>query len=711
MKNHILIVDDTPENIDVLGGILCEDYDICVAINGRQALDVATTIHSLDLILLDVMMPEMDGFEVCRRLKKDQRTRDIPVIFVTAKHDDSDEVKGISLGAVDFIRKPINEAIVKVRVRSQLALKNYRDLLQKNASQQRLFFQQLFMKSPFGIVLADREGKTINVNKKFEALFGFDLKDLSANRMCPLIVPKRLKEEHEKSLIENLKGESVCIETERKNKNGDLIKVSVTSYPVKTESLTEGIFYIFEDISRRKQLENDLRQQALYDPLTRIPNRTLLMERLARSIERLRRNPNNRFAVILIDLDRFKEINDSLGHLAGDKVLVTISKDIQVCLRSMDTLARLGGDEFVALLDDIDTLAKVEQIAVRIKKILQTPIVLNDIEIKVGASMGIVFEEKAARTPEELIRDADIAMYSAKDSGRDCIRHYQKNMHKQALEKIKLENDLRMALDRNQLVLFYQPIWSLTENRLCGFEALLRWKHPDYGMIQPLKFVPLAEETGLIVPIGTWVIDEACRQLALWHLKNSPNKNLYMNVNVSVNQFLQPAFVSSVERLLAKHQIEPKYLNLEITESLLMKHSKQVVKEIDAIKKRGMNIVLDDFGTGYSSLAYIHRFPVDWLKIDRSFVKEIVTKKESAEVVKSIVGMSKSLGISVVAEGVENYRQLEILKKLGCEKFQGYLLAKPMSKESATNYIEKTLTEPFEATAGETWPPVKDKIA
>jgi Amt family ammonium transporter len=699
MKNQILIVDDTPENIDVLGGMLAEKYDVCVAIDGRQALEIVSGAgQSPDLILLDVMMPEMSGFDVCRRLKDDPHTRDIPVIFVTAKQEAEDEIQGISLGAVDFIRKPLNEAIVLARVRSHLALKNYRDLLARTASQQRLFFRQLFMKSPFGILLADREGRPVDVNPHFEHLFGYSLEDLSQDSMGALLVPEELREEHETSLIKNLKGESVCMQTRRRTRQGDLVDVSVTSYPLSGEPSSEKIFYIFEDISRRRQLEEDLRRQALYDPLTGVSNRTLLTERLDRSIERLRRDPQSRFAVLLIDLDRFKEVNDSLGHPAGDKVLIAVADGLQTTLRSMDTLARLGGDEFVVLLDRVESLSQVEQIAARIQTVLRAPVLLDGIEVRIGASMGIVFEETAARTPEELLRDADMAMYGAKESGRDCFRHYHKNMHKLALEKIKLENDLRMALERKQLTLFYQPIWSLADNRLCGFEALLRWEHPDYGLLPPLKFIPLAEESGLIVPIGTWVMDEACRQLALWHLRKPWGQDLYMNVNVSVSQFLQPDFVASVEALMTKHRIAPQYLNLEITESLLLKYSQEVMREIAALKKRGLSIVIDDFGTGYSSLAYINRFPVDRLKIDRSFVRGLITKKESAEVVRSIIAMSRSLGIGVVAEGVESQDQLDALRELGCDKVQGFLLAEPMPQEQASAYLDTCLAVPLEGT-------------
>ena len=566
LKDRVLIVDDTPENIDVLGEILCKEYQVSAAIDGFQAIQVAFNT-SPDLILLDVMMPEMDGYTVCRKLKEDQRTRDIPVIFITAKSDDEDEVKGFAMGAVDYIKKPVKELVVKSRVRSHLALKKYQN-----------------------------------------------------------------------TLLEKL------------------------------------------------------RHQAFYDPLTNIPNRTLLMERLNRATERLKRKPDCSFAVLMIDLDRFKELNDSMGHHAGDQMLIHISKAIQSCLRSMDTLARMGGDEFVALIEDVKNLEQVEEVSQRIQKIVQKPVAFNDVEVKLSASIGIVWQSTIVnRSPGELLRDADMAMYCAKNAGKSCFRYYEPNMHKQALERIKIEHDLRFALERNEMVLHYQPIVTIKTGCLCGFEALIRWCHPKYGLISPQKFIPVAEETELIVPIGTWVLDEACRQLAEWQkIRSASQPSLFMNINVSVNQFLQHAFVETISRTLFQREVESQSLRVEITESLLMQHSKEAVKQLNRIKKSGVEIAIDDFGTGYSSLAYVHEFPMDQLKIDRSFIEKIHTRPQSLEVVKSIIMMSKSLGVEVVAEGVENNEQLTILKELGCHKAQGYLFSKPLPGNEVIGFIESS---------------------
>ncbi|SMC39173.1 response regulator receiver modulated diguanylate cyclase/phosphodiesterase [Desulfocicer vacuolatum DSM 3385] len=565
MKNKVLIVDDTPENIDVLWGMLSQEYQVLAAIDGCQAMQAAFS-NPPDLILLDVMMPEMDGYEVCRKLKKDHRTRDIPVIFVSAKSDDEDEIRGFAMGAVDYIRKPVKKMVVKSRVRSHLALKKHQDRL--------------------------------------------------------------------------------------------LAK---------------------------------LRYQALYDPLTNIPNRTLLTERLNRALERLKRNSNCPFAVLMIDLDRFKELNDSLGHLAGDKMLIHLSKTIQSCLRSMDTLARMGGDEFVAIVEDVKDIQQVEEIARRMQTVIQKPVAFNDVEVTLSASIGIVWQTAVGRSPEELLRDADMAMYRAKNTGKSCFRHYESSMHEQALERIKVENELRFALERNEFCLYFQPIISIEKNQLSGFEALIRWCHPKYGVISPEKFIPIAEETGLIVPIGTWVLEKACQQLSQWHGMGEAEKSLCMNINVSVNQFLQPSFVQIIDKMIAKYGVPPRCIRLEITESLLMKHSREAVEKLNLIKNKGVQIAIDDFGTGYSSLAYVHEFPMDQLKIDSSFIGKINERSQTLEVVKSIIMMSISLGVEVVAEGVEKDEQLDILEQLGCHKAQGYLFARPVPEKMATEYLNKLI--------------------
>ncbi len=712
MKSKVLIVDDIPENIDVLGGILCHEYQISAAIDGDQAIRVAVS-NPPDLILLDVMMPKINGYEVCRRLKSDERTSDVPVIFVTAKNDGADELEGFAVGAVDYIRKPVNEMVVKSRVRSHLALKNYQKALERHAMQQQMMFESLFSNAPFGIMLTDRNDRVMSVNKKFETLFGYSVSDFLEKGPSERLVPEALQDEQAERIRQNLKGKTVVMETERVARSGQRLSLSVTSYPVDAGMATDGIFYLFEDITQRKQLEKELRHQALHDPLTQIPNRALMMERIRRANERLRRRPEGAFAVLLIDLDRFKELNDSLGHEAGDKMLVAVTRKIQGCLRSVDTLARLGGDEFVVLLEDVGSFPRVEEIARRIQVAIQTPVAFNDVEVKLSASIGIVVQGRADRSPEELLRDADMAMYCAKDSGKSCFRYYEADMHKRALERIKVEHELRFALERNEFKLHFQPIVTVDSGSISGFEALIRWCHPKYGLIPPLKFIPVAEASGMINTIGSWVLDAACAQLKKWQQLGEPYENLAMNVNISVNQFLQPNFIPLMDEIIERHAVDPAALRLEITETLLMEHSDTAVEKLREIKRRGIRIAVDDFGTGYSSLAYIHDFPMDLLKIDRSFIRKMTQEgdasescfkeggaetlpgdpkgylQKSYEVVKTIVMMAKSLGIEVIAEGVENEKQLALLKTLGCDKVQGYLFSKPLPEQDVPMILEK----------------------
>jgi len=720
IKEKILIVDDTPANIDVLGGILAQDYDISVAINGHMALEIVHSEETPDLILLDIMMPEMDGYQVAKFLKSDQTTSHIPIIFVTAKIDDADEAVGFEVGAVDYIRKPVNAPITLARIKSQLELKRYRDRLTRmvgkktdqvkhsqkalveekqkltqvqgdlkdksaQAHKNQAYFRELFMNSPYGIILIDRNKKVLSSNKSFIDLFGYAYSDLNYNEF-PANMPDGRSQEKIKDLVQKaLAGRIGKTETGCRHKNGVDIQVSALAYPVKIDGVIQAVFVFFEDITQRKLFEQKLHHQAFHDALTGIANRRYFTEQLDTLLEMQKKRPRFRFAVLLIDLDRFKNVNDSLGHLAGDQLLKMVTEKIKQCLRSNDLLARLGGDEFAILLSDVDSDGLISAIAERITKEAASPFMINGQEVRISASIGVVTHTQGNDTADSLIRDADLAMYHAKDSGKAQFQFFSSRMHESALTCLTIETELRKALEHRELVLYFQPIINIASKALEGFEALIRWHHPSRGLVPPDKFIPIAEETGLILPIGDWVIQEGCRKLVQLKKKNS--QLLTLNLNVSIKQFLENDFTDKLKYEMSKTGLSPQDIKLEFTESLLMEHTQQAVEQLYALRDLGFKLAIDDFGTGYSSLSYLQQFPVDQIKIDRSFINAMDQQEESRKIVKSILALAKSLDISTVAEGVETRSQLDQLSDLSCGSCQGYFIAKPMPWEDLHDFI------------------------
>jgi diguanylate cyclase (GGDEF)-like protein/PAS domain S-box-containing protein len=437
------------------------------------------------------------------------------------------------------------------------------------------------------------------------------------------------------------------------------------------------------DITLRKQTEAQILHDALHDPLTGLPNRTLFLDRLGQALARRHRREDYRFAVLFLDLDRFKLVNDSLGHPAGDELLVGLAKRLSGCLRSEDTVARLGGDEFALLLDDIGDARAAARMAERIREELRQPFNLGGHEVFSTASIGITFDPESDRRPEDLLRDADTALYRAKALGRDRHELFDEAMHSRAVAILKLETDLRHALERNELGLVYQPIVALQTGGTVGFEALVRWSHPERGLLFPDEFIPLAEETGLIVPLGQWVLREACGAARSWQEAARGGPPCFVSVNLSVREFSRADLVERVRKVLGEFGIPPSSLRLEITESLIMDDPEAAVARCRGLRELGVGIDIDDFGTGYSSLSYLRRFPVDALKIDRSFVSRMDEHTEDLEIVRAIVSLATTLHIGTVAEGVETPEQAEKLRSLGCELGQGYLFARPLAREEA----------------------------
>ncbi|MCA1556589.1 MAG: EAL domain-containing protein, partial [Acidobacteria bacterium] len=449
---------------------------------------------------------------------------------------------------------------------------------------------------------------------------------------------------------------------------------------------TPLVFQI-QDITDRKRAEEQLQHEAMHDVLTGLPNRAMFTDHLDLAIARARRNDERKFAVLYVDLDRFKIINDSLGHAVGDELLKEIAVRLWKCVRAGDTVARFGGDEFVILLEDIYAESEAVEVAERIKGELAAPFMLNGRDVFTTVSIGVASSWTSYHQSEGLIRDADAAMYRAKSLGKNRHEIYDSAMHAQVNDLLQMETALRLALERNELAVFYQSIVDLETFKVSGFEALVRWRHPEKGLISPAKFIPLAEETGLIVDIGEWVLRDACQQMERWQKIFPSDPPLFVSVNLSSKQFTQPDLIQKVTEIINETKINPEGLKLEITESAVMDDVETATEMLKKLRALGVKLSIDDFGTGYSSLSYLHRFPIDTLKVDRSFVVNMAEDGENVEIVRTIVSLAQNLGMNVIAEGVETPEQLSALKKLGCEYGQGYLFSKPVEAKSAENLI------------------------
>lgn len=542
-----------------------------------------------------------------------------------------------------------------------------------------------------GLIQVDKYKIIEFVNDRFCEMTEYDRKELLGSNMSDLLIfDDEEKDSFNRVNDNNLKGDTRQYELKLKKKSGESLYVIVGDAPVfNAEREIIGTMGVFTDITERKQIEEQMVHDAFHDALTGLANRKLFMEHLRMSLHKIKRESSKVFAVLFLDFDRFKVINDSLGHTEGDKLLIAIAGRLEFILRPGDLVARLGGDEFTILLSEINSPDDALFVAERIQQEMKHPFDLGGSEIVTSASIGIAYGSNEYAHAEEILRDADIAMYRAKAKGKACYQIFDQSMHEEVRNKLHIEREMRQALEQEEFQLYYQPIVDLDTGDLSGFESLIRWQHPIRGMVPPGDFIPIAEENNMILPLGKWILYESCRQMRAWQKESISAWNLMVSVNLSGKQFVQPDLVEQVADVLAETGLPPRCLKLEITESYLMENSELAVKTVTKLRELGLQLSLDDFGTGYSSLSYLHSLPVSYLKIDRSFVSRMMSSKKNSEMVQTIIRLAQNLRMKVIAEGIENNEQMAHLQILNCQYGQGYFFSKPLPSNDAQLLIGK----------------------
>jgi diguanylate cyclase (GGDEF)-like protein/PAS domain S-box-containing protein len=678
--SRLLIVDDNEMNRDMLARRLArKGYVIGLADSARDLLPRVKE-DGIDLVLLDIEMPEVSGLDALQSLRESYSPNDLPIIMVTAKNQSDDIVKALELGANDYLTKPIDFPVALARISTQLSHKNAQEALRESEERYALAARG----ANDGLWDWNLMTGAVYFSPRWKAMLGFQENEIE-DRLEEWLDRihdadrERVKDEidaHQKGLTPHFESEHRLL-----HKDGGfrwMLSRGLAVHDATGKAL------------RMAGSQTDITERKVSDPLTGLPNRLLFIDRLGRLIKHSKRRKDHLFAVLFMDLDGFKMINDSLGHLAGDQLLVGVASRLEKCLRSSDTVARLGetftvarlgGDEFTILLDDIKEPDDANRAAERLMKSLAPPFFVAGKEIFTSISIGIALSNTAYEEPEDMLRDADTAMYRAKSLGKARFEVFDADMRASVMARLQLETDMRRALERNEFRNFYQPIVALDSGHVVGFEALVRWQHPTRGMIGPEEFIFVAEETGLIRDLGWWSLREACRQMSTWRALSKAYLDLTMSVNVSAKQLLQPHLVEEMRKLLTETALPPEALKLEITESAVMADPAAAAEMLQRIKSLGIRLAIDDFGTGYSSLSYLHRFPLDTLKIDRSFISGDGEGSEGMEIARTIMPMAKTLRLDVVAEGVETIEQVGLLRRLQCKYAQGYFFSKPLAPE------------------------------
>ena len=689
----LLVVDDVPENIHELLEALKADYRIMVANSGPKAIELIQGPCPPDLVLLDVVMPQMDGYEVCRRIKAMPAANRIPVIFITVADATREKVKGFSLGGADYITKPFDIEEVRARVRTHVELARLQRVLEQQVVRRTAMLEKseekyriLVEYSPNWEYWLAADGGYLYVSPACTEVSGYTPTDFFAD---PALMEKII---HPDDLgTWNTYGpraahpDAVPFILRILAKDGRERWLEHVAKPVFNDAgQSLGLRGSYCDITQRRHAEQELDFFTHRDPLTGLPNRALFAEFLARAIQQAE-HADAEFSLLFIDLDNFKTINESLGHSAGDRLLIEVAKRLRDLLPGVDAIARIGGDEFNIIVERDPNGPGVDLVAQRMIDALSEPYTLDVNNVYVGASVGIALYPADGRDAETLQSNADAALHRAKVHGRGILRFFSPEMTTRAKARLSLEADLRRALDQGEFDLHYQPQVDLVSGEIVGLEALIRWNHSLQGMIPPAAFIPLAEECGLIIGLGDWVLQTACRQIRQWSDAGlSPRQTA---VNISAVQLSRGNLLQSVRYALEQAAILPGQLELEITESFVMLDRDRSFQSLADLKALGVRLSIDDFGTGYSSLAYLQQLDVDKLKVDMSFVRDMTTNSGNASIVTAVIALGHSLGLEVIAEGVEDAEQARHLRALHCDVMQGYLVSHPLPADQMTRFL------------------------
>jgi diguanylate cyclase (GGDEF)-like protein/PAS domain S-box-containing protein len=564
----------------------------------------------------------------------------------------------------------------------------FQDVTERKKAEEKLRFQARLLDTVGESVIAiDMEGRVLYWNRAAKEMYGWSSEEAMGRRLIEMVIPENFRGRAEDIAAQLREGKEWTGEFVVRRRDGTTFPVEGTNRPVFGEDGDfVGVIGVLRDITERKQAEERLYHQAHHDLLTDLPNRQLFLERLGQALKRTGRRPGYKVALLFVDLDNFKVVNDSLGHEVGDMLLVRVGERLKRCLRPKDTLARFGGDEFVMLLENLSGPRDAVRVAERIIEELRSPFVLEGRELVLRASIGIALGDDRTKGPGELLKDADTAMYRAKEEVSG-YRIFEPKMYEQALRRLKVENDMRRAVEAGEFVVHYQPIVDLRTGEVWGSEALVRWEHPERGLLDPSQFVPVAEETGLIVPLGERVLEEACRRAVQWQRKRSGGVPPTVCVNLSARQLGHQDLADTVEGILRRTGLEGRCLCLDITETLYITVLEGNTKALSDLRRMGVRISIDDFGMGYSSLSYLKRLPADTLKIDRSFVAGLGEDAEDSAIVQMTIDLAHTLGMRIIAEGVESEEQAEQLKEMGCDLGQGYYFAEPLSPEALSEFF------------------------